>query len=89
MSESDQFRQYAEEALLWAAQSKSSSCLSLYAHGPKRRSRVRWSPTTTQGLCQRRFQAPQRRGPMPWLREDKAFDTVDSAMAHADQSAAN
>jgi hypothetical protein len=25
---------------------------------------------------------------MPWLREDKAFDTVVSAVAHADQLAA-
>jgi hypothetical protein len=37
MSESDQFRQYAEEAMLWLAHSKppmrSNSCLSCCAHG--------------------------------------------------------
>ena len=42
MSESDQFRQYAEEALLWAAQSKTEEekqlLLELYAPGLKRQS---------------------------------------------------
>jgi hypothetical protein len=44
MSEFDQFRQYAEEALLWAPnprpRKKSGSCLSWCSHGPKRRSRA-------------------------------------------------
>jgi hypothetical protein len=44
MSKADQFRQYAEEALLWAAQSKTEEekrlLLSWCSHGPKRRSRA-------------------------------------------------
>ena len=40
MSESDQFRQYADETLLWVAQSKTEQGSSLYAHGPKQRSRA-------------------------------------------------
>jgi hypothetical protein len=44
MSEADQFREYAEEALRWPAKPKSKKrsapCLSLRAHGRKRRLRA-------------------------------------------------
>jgi hypothetical protein len=59
MSESDQFRQYAEEALLWAAQSttkeESNSCWSWCAPGLKRQSQARGPLPVRSSTSWRRY----------------------------------
>jgi hypothetical protein len=75
MSEADQFRQYAEEALLWAAQSKTEEEKQLLLELVHTWTQAALASDAlvncTQGPRQGRCQAPQRRGPMLRLSECK------------------
>jgi hypothetical protein len=89
MSESDQFRQYADEALLWVAQSKTEEekrlLLELVLTWTEAAIVSAAVDTYSTGPLRAAISVtPERRGRMPRLPESKTFDTVDSAKTHAD-----
>jgi hypothetical protein len=80
MSEVNQFQQYAEEALLWVAQSKTQEEKRLLLELARTwRKAAIVSAAVVSGIQER---------PMPRLDEGKEFGTADRARTHADELAA-
>ena len=81
MSESDQFRQYAEGALLWVAQSKTEE---------EKRPLLELARTWRKAVDRERrdrYQA-RKRGPCRDLMKARNSAAADRARAHADELAA-